>query len=259
VNIPNRRDNPGRLWVVVAALLGLLLGIAQNVPMLVSHVLPALENSVEPWYPLFEAFIVINFVVMFFVRILIAAIAAAAIAQTLAANSSQSSLSAVLTRTRRHRRLLRSAMWRTRSLSVFLLALCATCFLSILVYSQNYVEEPVYLAQEFIDLALVVPWIYLALVWGVWVALRMHRPSAAVVVTVIGMFIAEVAYNAAAYCVSILYDTNQHQIPENMGVEISPELIHSLIQLAIGIAFVVPILAYFLYLTLPVRVPHFDL
>jgi len=254
----NRLTKPHRWWVIVTVALGLIVGIGQNFPSLLS----LLENAPNSLAPFFVSLILLFYVGSivaaigsFLTPILIAANIATLTASETTADSYELVLLTDLTNTQIIRAYLRVGIRRTRALWAFYIALTLPAVFSLFFSPQmyggaSYIGTDAYIWQALLSLLIRGAWVLLAFVWGVWIAQRVRRPSGAITGAVLGMFIAQMIYTAASTLLLILsavfyadYDPSSLS-RQNVGYAL----------LGLVLALIVPFLALLLYMNLPYRV-----
>jgi hypothetical protein len=258
-----RLTKPHRWWVVVTVSLGLFVGAGQNFPSFLN----LLDNSSTTMGPFLVSLILLFYVGslvaaigLFLTPILIAAMAASLTAHETTADSYELVLLTDLTNSQIVRAYLRIGIQRTQVLWAFYVAVTLPALIAFFISPQTDYYGITYRSQGLITLLVRVPWLILALVWGVWVAQRIRRPSGAITGAVFGMFVAQLIYSAVSsvlFLVTVVNYDNQNYVgstnPYSLALS-GQEL--GYILLSIVCALVIPLLAGILYATLPARVPR---
>jgi hypothetical protein len=272
-----------RYWWLAAIIGGLLFGIGQNFPSFFTGIFqPATfrnSQSVVP-FVLFSAMRDTGAVIAFLIPILIGTIAVSSTARETASDSYDLILLTDLTNTQIIRAYVRNAFQRTRALWAFQIGLTLPAL--VVAFSrpqffgglggfryfggaylgQALVASLVRLSAYTPSLLVRVPWLILALLWGVWLAQRSRTISGAMLGAMLGVFIAQFLY--ATLSLDLLLNTTiSNRVygysPNNPAngttygrVLTNQDAGYGL--LAIVVALLVPFVAWLLFIRLPAQV-----
>ena len=269
-------------WWLMAAAIGLVVGVGQSFPMLFAGVFAPSgpRSNVIPFpFILFSALRDAGAIGAFIVPILIAAVSASATARETSSESYELILLTDLTNVQIIRAYIRNAVQRSRALWAFQIGLTVPTLIAALNRPQFFggfrYYGGIYLGQRFVSLlvrmssympALLIriPWLILAILCGVWLAQRLRTVLGAMLGAMLSLFIAQALY--AIISVDLLVNTtfiprgygyapnNNSPNPTVPAVSAATNQDLGYALLTVVVALLVPFAAWLMFIWLPAQV-----